>query len=167
MLKGRRPDISYFHVFGCIWFILNQKDKRSKFEAKADEGIFLGYSSVSKAYRVFNKHSETVEESPHVTFEEDAFPSDAVDHPASILEELIATFHEESHLPLITLEDTAADAHPAADEHEDQCAGDNSNAGDNEHTATGDNEEEHVTDNIPVTEDEPVTQPLVTTKKNQ
>ena len=83
MLKGRRPDISYFHVFGCVCFILNLKDKRSKFEAKVDEETFLGYSSVSKAYRVFNKHSQTVEESPHVKFEEDAFSSDAVEHPAS------------------------------------------------------------------------------------
>ena len=104
---------------------------------------------MSKAYRVFNKHSETTEESPHVTFEEDAFPSDAVNHPESILEELIATSHEKSPLPLITVEDTVADANPAADEQEVQGA---------DNTVTGDNEEEHVTDDIPVTEDEPMTQ---------
>ncbi|KAL4590852.1 hypothetical protein LXL04_003796 [Taraxacum kok-saghyz] len=121
MLKGRRPDISYIHVFGCICYILNQRDKRLKFEAKADEGIFLGYSSISKAFRVFNKHSEMVEESPHVTFEEDAFPSDAVDHPASILEELTAISFENCSLPPFTPDEPE---YQVADEPVDQDTGD-------------------------------------------
>ena len=40
------------------------------FDAKADVGIMLGYSSVSKAYRVFNKRTLTIEESTHVVFDE-------------------------------------------------------------------------------------------------
>ncbi|VFQ93361.1 unnamed protein product [Cuscuta campestris] len=35
-----------------------------------DRGIFLGYSLRSKAYRVFNKRTKTVEESIHVVFDE-------------------------------------------------------------------------------------------------
>lgn len=57
MLKGRKLDISYFHVFGCVCYILNQKDQRSNFEAKAVEGFFLGYLNESKSYRVFNINS--------------------------------------------------------------------------------------------------------------
>ena len=53
--KGRKSNISYFHIFGSECFILNTRDKLSKFDPKSDLGIFLGYSSVSKAYRVFNK----------------------------------------------------------------------------------------------------------------
>ena len=41
-----------------------------KFDSKSDEGIFVGYSTRSKAYRVFKKRTSTVEESLHVTFEE-------------------------------------------------------------------------------------------------
>ncbi|GJR40304.1 retrovirus-related pol polyprotein from transposon TNT 1-94 [Tanacetum coccineum] len=50
MLNGseRIPDISYFHVFGCPVFIHDHKDHLGKFDAKADDGYFLGYSSVSK-----------------------------------------------------------------------------------------------------------------------
>ena len=51
--KGRKPNISYFKVFGCKCFILNTKDNLGKFDAKSDEDIFLGYSQTSKAYRVF------------------------------------------------------------------------------------------------------------------
>ncbi|KAI3672740.1 hypothetical protein L6452_38838 [Arctium lappa] len=53
---------------GC--FILNNKDQLGKFDSKADDGIFLGYSSISKAYRVFNKRRQFVEETIHVTFDE-------------------------------------------------------------------------------------------------
>ena len=42
---------------------LNDKDNLGKFDAKSDEGIFLGYSTNSKAYRVFNKRTMVVDES--------------------------------------------------------------------------------------------------------
>ena len=41
-----------------------------KFDARSYEAIFVGYSNTSKAYRVFNKSSLTIEESIHVKFEE-------------------------------------------------------------------------------------------------
>ena len=44
-----------FHIFGSEYFILITKDKLSKFDPKSDPGVFLEYSSVSKAYRVYNK----------------------------------------------------------------------------------------------------------------
>jgi transposase InsO family protein len=69
--KGRKPNISHFHVFGCKCFVLNNgKDNLGKFDAKADEGIFLGYSTSSKAFRIYNKRRMTIEESVHVTFDE-------------------------------------------------------------------------------------------------
>ena len=71
LFKGRKPNISYFHPFGCKCFVLNNgKDNLGKFDAKSDEGIFLGYSTNSKAYRVFNKRTLVVEESIHVIFDE-------------------------------------------------------------------------------------------------
>ena len=58
-------------MFGCCCFILNNgKDNLSKFDVKSDEGIFLGYSTSSKAYRIFNKRTLVVEESMHVVFDE-------------------------------------------------------------------------------------------------
>jgi hypothetical protein len=67
---GRSLNIGYFKVFGCRCFILNEKNNLGKFDAKSDEGIFLGYSMNSKAYRVYNKRSLTIEESMHVVFDE-------------------------------------------------------------------------------------------------
>ena len=70
IFKGRIPDISYFHVFGCPVFIHNHKDHLGKFDAKADDGYFLGYSLVSKAFRVFNTRRQQTEETYHITVDE-------------------------------------------------------------------------------------------------
>ena len=42
----------------------------SKFEKKCDEGFLLGYSTTSKAYRVWNKTHGIVEEVHDVEFDE-------------------------------------------------------------------------------------------------
>ena len=48
----------------------NRKDDLGKFDPRSDR-VFVGYSSSSKAYRVFNKRTQCIEESIHVVFDED------------------------------------------------------------------------------------------------
>ena len=47
----------------------NQTDQHGKFDAKADEGIFVGYA-VGKVYRVYNLRTNIVVESIHVVFDD-------------------------------------------------------------------------------------------------
>ena len=70
LIHDRKPNIGFLHVFGCVCYILINKDNLGKFEPRSDEGIFLGYSSVSKAFRVYNRRTNIVEESIHVKFDE-------------------------------------------------------------------------------------------------
>ncbi|GJV42413.1 retrovirus-related pol polyprotein from transposon TNT 1-94 [Tanacetum coccineum] len=77
LLRGRKPTLNYFRVFGSKCFILNTKDYLTKFDPKSYEGIFLGYSQNSKAYIILNKHTRKVEESLNVTFDENPPPSKA------------------------------------------------------------------------------------------
>nr|GEW33020.1 retrovirus-related Pol polyprotein from transposon TNT 1-94 [Tanacetum cinerariifolium] len=56
--------------FGCHVTILNTIDHLGKFDGKADEGFFIGYSTNSKAFRVFNSRTRTLEENIHVKFSE-------------------------------------------------------------------------------------------------
>nr|GEX36239.1 hypothetical protein [Tanacetum cinerariifolium] len=58
-----------FHV-GFTVTILNTKDHLGKFDGKADEGFFVGYSLNSKAFRVFNNRTRIVEENLHIRFSE-------------------------------------------------------------------------------------------------
>ena len=68
LLNGRKPNIAYFWVFGCKCYILKKGTRLSKFEKKCDEGFLLGYSTTSKAYRVWNLVSGTLEEVHDVKF---------------------------------------------------------------------------------------------------
>ncbi|GKE41820.1 putative ribonuclease H-like domain-containing protein [Tanacetum coccineum] len=54
--------------FGCPVTILNTLDPLGKFDGKADEGFFVGYSINSKAFRVFNTRTRKVEENLHINF---------------------------------------------------------------------------------------------------
>ncbi|GKA53582.1 putative ribonuclease H-like domain-containing protein [Tanacetum coccineum] len=56
--------------FGCLVTILNTIDHLGKFDGKADEGFFVGYSLNSKAFRVFNSRTRIVEENLHIRFSE-------------------------------------------------------------------------------------------------
>jgi transposase InsO family protein len=55
LLTGKKPNVSYFRVFGSKCFILIKRGRKSKFARKAVEGFLLGYGSNTRAYRVFNK----------------------------------------------------------------------------------------------------------------
>jgi len=71
LFKGRKPNIMHLRVFGCKCYVHNnRKDNLGKFDPSSDEAIFLGYSSYSEAYKVFNKRTLCVEESVHVLFDE-------------------------------------------------------------------------------------------------
>ncbi|GJR57584.1 ribonuclease H-like domain-containing protein [Tanacetum coccineum] len=60
--------LSFMRPFGCPVTILNTIDHLCKFDGKADEGFFVGYSTNSKAFRVFNSRTGIVEENLHVQF---------------------------------------------------------------------------------------------------
>ena len=71
LYKGKKPNLSHFKAFGCVCYILNNgKSDVEKFDKRSDKGIFLGYASNVRAYRVFNKRTLVVEESLHVIFDE-------------------------------------------------------------------------------------------------
>ena len=64
------PTLHTFRFFCCKCYILNKGTRLSKFEKKCDEGFLLGYSTTSKAYRVWNLASGTLEEVHDVKFDE-------------------------------------------------------------------------------------------------
>jgi hypothetical protein len=70
LLTGKKPNVSYFRVFGSKCFILVKRGRKSKFAPKTVEGFLLGYDSNSRAYRVFNKSTGLVEVSCDIVFDE-------------------------------------------------------------------------------------------------
>ncbi|GKC95746.1 ribonuclease H-like domain-containing protein [Tanacetum coccineum] len=47
LIRGRTPLIDFMKPFGCPVTILNTKDHLGKFDGKADEGFFVGYSKLA------------------------------------------------------------------------------------------------------------------------
>jgi hypothetical protein len=70
LLTGKKPNVSYFRVFGSKCFILVKRDRNSKFSPKAVEGFLLGCDSNTRAYIVFNKSTGLVEVSCDIVFDE-------------------------------------------------------------------------------------------------
>jgi hypothetical protein len=70
LLTGKKPNVSYFRVFGSKCFILVKRGRKSKFAPKVVEGFLLGYDSNTRAYRVFNKSTGLVEVSCDIVFDE-------------------------------------------------------------------------------------------------
>jgi hypothetical protein len=69
--RGKKPTVKYFRTFGSKCYILRDRENLGKFDPKRDESIFLGYSSTSRAYRVFNKRTEIVMESINVVIDDE------------------------------------------------------------------------------------------------
>ncbi|GJX62649.1 putative ribonuclease H-like domain-containing protein [Tanacetum coccineum] len=70
LFLGRKHALSFMRPFGCPITILNTIDHLGKFDGKVDEGFFVGYSTNSKAFRVFNSRTRIVEENLHIQFSE-------------------------------------------------------------------------------------------------
>lgn len=70
--------LSQLRVFGCrVWALIN-KSLRTKFGAKAEECVFMGYGDSFgvdvKGYKVFCLRSRKMKFKHHIIFEEDVFP---------------------------------------------------------------------------------------------
>nr|GEU67976.1 hypothetical protein [Tanacetum cinerariifolium] len=72
LFLGRKHALIFMRPFGCLVTILNIIDHLSKFDGKANEGFFVGYSTNSKAFRVFNNRTRIVEDNMHVKFSENS-----------------------------------------------------------------------------------------------
>ncbi|GJV07860.1 retrovirus-related pol polyprotein from transposon TNT 1-94 [Tanacetum coccineum] len=81
IINARKPSVKFFHIFGSLCYIVRDGENLDKMKEKGDACIFVGYSTQSKAYRVFNKRTRMIVETIHVNFEE--LPQMAPDHVSS------------------------------------------------------------------------------------
>ncbi|XP_071687434.1 uncharacterized protein [Rutidosis leptorrhynchoides] len=70
LLFNHRPNVKFFRIFGCVCYVLNDKDNLGKFNVRGDEAIFIGYSQDRVAYRVYNRRTRIIKESTNVKFDE-------------------------------------------------------------------------------------------------
>nr|GFA08315.1 hypothetical protein [Tanacetum cinerariifolium] len=81
IINDRKPSVKFFHIFGSLCYIIRDGKNLDKMKEKGYTCIFLGYSTQSRAYRVFNKRTRVIAEMIHVNFDE--LPHMASDHVVS------------------------------------------------------------------------------------
>ena len=107
--KGRKPNLNYFKVWGCLAKVQVPKPKQVKIGSKAIDCIFIGYANNSKAYRFLvykseipDIHSNTIKESDNAELFEDIFPyknegktlGESFKRPREITEENVPNIEE-------------------------------------------------------------------------
>ncbi|GJZ26325.1 retrovirus-related pol polyprotein from transposon TNT 1-94 [Tanacetum coccineum] len=70
LIRRRKPNVQYFHVFGSQCYPTNNRDDLGKMKPKADIGIFIGYSNSSKCFCIYNRRTKNIMETIHVKFDE-------------------------------------------------------------------------------------------------
>nr|GEX82576.1 hypothetical protein [Tanacetum cinerariifolium] len=81
IINGQKQSVKFFHIFGSLCYIVRDGENLDKIKKKGDACIFMGYSTQSRAYRVFNKRTRVTVETIHVNFDE--LPQMASDHVSS------------------------------------------------------------------------------------
>nr|GEZ79078.1 hypothetical protein [Tanacetum cinerariifolium] len=81
IINDRKPYVKFFHIFGSLCYIVRDGKNLDKMKEKGDACIFVGYSTQSRAYRVFNKRTRVIVETIYVNFDE--MPQMESDHVSS------------------------------------------------------------------------------------
>ncbi|GKE48482.1 uncharacterized mitochondrial protein-like protein [Tanacetum coccineum] len=69
-MHDKKPDLSFLHVFGSLYYPTNDSEDWGKLNAKADIVIFVGYTPAKKAFIIYNRRTQKIMETIHVTFDE-------------------------------------------------------------------------------------------------
>ncbi|GJV25413.1 retrovirus-related pol polyprotein from transposon TNT 1-94 [Tanacetum coccineum] len=70
IINGRKPSVKFFHIFGSLCYIVRDGENLDKMKEEGDTCIFVGYSTQSRAYRVYKKRTRVIVETIHVNFDE-------------------------------------------------------------------------------------------------
>nr|GFC19431.1 retrovirus-related Pol polyprotein from transposon TNT 1-94 [Tanacetum cinerariifolium] len=88
VINDQKLSVKFFHIFGSLCYIIRDGENLDKMKEKGDACIFVGYSTQSRAYRVFNKRTRVIAETILVNFDE--LPQMASDHMKDqLLEQVI------------------------------------------------------------------------------
>ena len=84
MWTGKKPNLKYFRTFGIECYILRDRKNLRKFDVKSNVGIFLGNSSTSKAYKVYNQSSQVIQKSSNVVINDTWYDQDIIESQSLI-----------------------------------------------------------------------------------
>ncbi|RVW95711.1 Retrovirus-related Pol polyprotein from transposon TNT 1-94 [Vitis vinifera] len=99
--KGRKPNIGYFKVWGCLAYCKKTDPNKTKLGPRAIKCAFVGYASNSKAYRLLDLESNVIIESREVEFFENLLSDSNSQVPTSVGESLEETPSKVVEQPIV------------------------------------------------------------------
>nr|GFC69831.1 integrase, catalytic region, zinc finger, CCHC-type, peptidase aspartic, catalytic [Tanacetum cinerariifolium] len=69
LVHNKKPDLTFFRVFGALCYPTNDSEDLGKLQPTADTGIVVGYTPSRKGYRIYNKRTRRIMETIHVQFD--------------------------------------------------------------------------------------------------
>jgi hypothetical protein len=75
--KKKKPNVSYFRVFGCLAYVLVRKENRRALEPHSRKCIFVGYPEGVKAWKFWDPVNRKFIISSHAVFDERYFPGNS------------------------------------------------------------------------------------------
>nr|GEY18354.1 putative ribonuclease H-like domain-containing protein [Tanacetum cinerariifolium] len=112
IINDQKSSVKFFHIFGSLCYIVRDGENLDKMKEKGNACIFVGYSTQSRAYRVFNKRTRVIVETIHVNI--DGLPHMALDHVSS---------DPVPQCPITTLEHDSLSPGPQSQENVPQAPG--------------------------------------------
>nr|GEX25395.1 hypothetical protein [Tanacetum cinerariifolium] len=101
LVNKRKPNIKFFHVFGCRCNILNDYDDVGKLKKNGNIKVFVGYSKESAAFRIYNKQTHKIHESMNImkssTTNVETSNVEIPSHEDEVFHESFESFQEESY----------------------------------------------------------------------
>ena len=82
--KGRKPNIGYFKVWGCLSYYKKTYPYKTKLSPRFTKCAFVGYASNSKVYRLLYLESNVIIESREVEFFENLLSNSNSQVPTSV-----------------------------------------------------------------------------------
>nr|GEV87485.1 retrovirus-related Pol polyprotein from transposon TNT 1-94 [Tanacetum cinerariifolium] len=70
LVHNKKPDLTFFRVFGALCYPINDNEDLGKLQPTADIGIFVSYAPSRKEYRIYNKRTRRIMETIHIQFDE-------------------------------------------------------------------------------------------------
>ena len=81
VFTGTRPDVSHIRIFDSVCYYHVHVDNRKKLDPYGEKGLLVGYSEISKAYRVYIPSRRRIIVSRDVQFDEDRALRRSLDLP--------------------------------------------------------------------------------------
>ena len=82
VFTGTRLDVSHIRIFCSVYYCHVHADNRKKLDPSGEKGLLVGYSEISKAYRVYIRACRRIIVSRDVQFDEDRALQGSLDLPA-------------------------------------------------------------------------------------